>query len=154
MSDYPIDPIHFAGARRITPKDRSEGGAPLASLLNAAAQSAESETVKSGGSTDLSAADVDTVKAASRGVTTNLGTGTFTFTLPDFAAAPDGWEHTFIALDGAANNLVVVHAGTDTINGIAGDVDMTTANHEWTKIFKVPGATGWLGIGGTMVTPA
>lgn len=141
MSDFPINADHFVGGRRVTPVDTSEGGAPLASLLNAAGQSAESETAMSG-PVDLSAATADVVKAASRGLTTNSGASR-AYTLPDFASAPDGWEHTFIQL--TLHTLTVTHAGTDTINGVVGDLALDAA-HEWCKVMKVPGASGWYAV--------
>lgn len=151
MSNLPLDPTYFEGARRISPIDPSEGGAPLASLLNSAGQSSEAVDALTG-ALDLSAATAAVVKAASRKTSTNIGAAR-AFTLPDFATAPDGWEHTFIALDGVSNTFTVTHAGSDTINGIAGDIPLV-ANHGWCKISKAPSATGWAGIGGVMVTPA
>lgn len=153
MSDLPVDPDHFIGGQRVTPIDTSEGGAPLASLVNAAAQSAEASEAMTG-AIDLSAATAAVVKAASRKVTTNAGAAR-AYTLPDFASAPDGWEHTFISLDAATNEMTITHAGADTINGIAGDITLTTGlGHEWVKVFKAPGATGWHAIGGTLILPA
>jgi len=145
MSNLPIDPNYFEAARRITPIDESEGGAPLASLLNAAAQDAEAYASLSA-SVDLSAATAAAVKAASRGVTVNAGAAR-TYTLPVFADAPDGWTHTFIDIDAnTSNTLIVVAAGADTINGVAGDITLNS-NGEWCKVMKVPGATGWVAIG-------
>ena len=157
MSDqFPLESDAFTGAGRLTAQQRSEGRAqdkaPLFELLNTAALTSEDETVMSG-AIDLSAATAAVIAAANRGLTTNIGAAR-TFTLPDFAAAPEGWEHTLISFDAAAFELTIAAAGSDTINAIAGDITLTTANHEWVKVFKVPGATGWHAIGGTAVTPA
>lgn len=149
MSDLPIPSEHFSGGARLTPADRSEG-APLYSLLNAAAFSAESVVAMSG-AVDLSAADAATVAAANRRLVTNSGAAR-TFTLPVFADAPDHWEQTFISLDANANELTISSAAT--INGVAtGVIVLTTAAHEWVKVMKIPGASGWFAIGGTLVTP-
>lgn len=148
---FPLSPDTFSGGSRLTAQQDSEG-VPLYDLLNQVAVSAESAAALTG-AIDYSAATAAVVAAANRGLTTNAGANR-TVTLPTFATAPDGWEHTFMALDGATQNLVVAAAGADTINGVAGDIDLTTANHEWVKVFKVEGATGWYAIGGTTVTPA
>lgn len=153
MSDLPVSETHFEGGQRVTPKDDSEGGAPLHSLINALGQSLGEEVLAMSGAVDLSSLDEDELKAVNRRLVTNVGAAR-AFTLPDFATAPDGWEQTFISLDAATNELTIAAAGTDTINGIAGDIVLTTANHEWVKVAKLPGATGWFGIGGTLVTPA
>lgn len=152
MSDqFPLKSDAFTGGGRLTAAQRSEGrdGAPLFELLNEVARGAAGASALSA-SVDLSAASADVVAAANRGVSTNTGAAR-SLTLPDFASAPDGWEHTAIAFD--ASGFTVVHAGTDTINGIAGDLALAAA-HQWAKVMKLPGATGWTAIGGTMVTPA
>lgn len=151
MSDLPVASNYFVGGQRVSPIDSSEGGSNLASLLNAAGQNSEAAAALTA-SVDLSGATAAEVKAASRKLSTNAGAAR-AYTLPVFASAPDGWEHTFISIDGAANTFTVTHAGTDTINGVAGNVALAT-NHSWCKVFKVPGASGWYGVGGTMVTPA
>lgn len=152
MSDLPVKDTHFEGGQRVTPKDRSEGGAPLHLLINALGQEAEGILAMSA-AVDLSSDTEDELKAVNRRLVTNAGAAR-AFTLPDFDTAPDGWEQTFISLDALTNELSIVHAGTDTINGIAGDIVLTTADHEWVKVAKVPGATGWFATGGTLVTPA
>ena len=157
MSDkFPLESDAFSGGSRLTAAQESEGRAsnqaPLFSLMNAAAQTAESVAVLSA-SVDYSAATAAVIAAANRGLTTNTGAAR-SVTLPDFDSAPAGWEHTFIALDAQTNEFSIVHAGSDTINGVAGDVVMTTSAHEWVKVFKVAGASGWHVIGGTAPTPA
>jgi hypothetical protein len=149
MSDLPVLSQHFSGGARLTAADRSEG-APLYSLLNAAAFSAESVVAMSG-AVNLSTADAATVAAANRRIVTNSGAAR-TFTLPTFADAPDYWEQTFISLDAGTNELTISTAAT--INGVAtGVIVLTTASHEWVKVMKIPGASGWIAIGGTLVTP-
>lgn len=149
MSDLPIPSEHFSGGARLTAADRSEG-APLYSLLNAAAFSAESVVAMSG-AVNLATATAEVVAAANRRIVTNAGAAR-TFTLPVFANAPAYWEQTFISLDAATNEMTI--ASADTINGVAtGTIVLTTAAHEWVKVIKVPGASGWLAIGGTLVTP-
>lgn len=152
MSNLPITSTHFEGGQRLTPIDTSEGGAALASLLNSVASYAESASALAG-DLDLSAATAAAVKAANRGVTTNAGAAR-TLTLPDYAAAPDGWMHTMVDVDAnIAFSLTVVHAGTDTINGVAGDVTLN-AQGEWVTVLKLAGAAGWTAIGGAGVVPA
>lgn len=157
MSDkFPLESDAFSGAARLTAQQESEGRAsnqaPLFALLNAAAQTAEASSALAA-DLDLSAATDAVVAEANRGLTTNTGAAR-TVTLPVFADAPEGWEHTFIALDGATNDLVVARAGADTINGVGGSITLTTSDHEWLKVFKVPGASGWFAIAGTTPTPA
>lgn len=151
-NQFPLKPNAFSGGSRLTSADRSEGpdGAPLSELLNEASRTADDATALTG-ALDLSAATAAVIASANRGVSTNVGAAR-TLTLPDFATAPDGWEHTAISFDGVTNTFSVDHAGTDTINGIAGDVDLVT-NHAWIKVMKLPSATGWTAVGGTMVTP-
>lgn len=151
---FPLASDAFTGAGRLTAAQSSEGrdGAPLFELLNDAALSAEAAGAMAG-NVDLSAASSAVIAAANRELSTNIGAAR-TFTLPDFAAAPDGWEHTLISFDAVTNELTIAAAGTDTINAIAGDITLTTANHEWVKVMKIAGASGWLAIGGTAVTPA
>jgi hypothetical protein len=152
MSDqFPLKPDAFSGGSRLTAAQRSEGpdGAPLSELLNEAARGADDASALTG-SVDLSAATAAVVASANRGVSTNAGAAR-SLTLPDYASAPDGWEHTAIAFD--ASGFTVIHAGTDTINGIAGDVALAAA-HQWVKVMKLSSASGWTAIGGTMVTPA
>lgn len=155
MSDkFPLSSDAFTGGGRLTAQQASEGrdGAPLYDLLNQSAVSAEGVSAMSA-AVDLSAATAAAVAAANRQLTTNAGSAR-TFTLPDFDDAPAGWEHTFISLDAASNELTIAAGGSDTINGVAGDIVLTTAAHEWVKVFKVDGASGWFAIGGTLVTPA
>lgn len=154
MSDnFPLDSKAFSGQKRLhaASADNSTGGAPLYSLLNSLAAGADAASALTG-AVDLSAATAAVVASANREVSTNAGAAR-AYTLPDFDSAPDGWEHTFIAIDGGSNTFTVTHAGTDTINGIVGDVALA-ANHAWCKVSKISGASGWTGIGGTMVTPA
>ena len=153
---FPLESDAFSGGARLTAGQRSEGNAsdlaPLYEALNAAAQSAEASGAMTG-AVDLSAATDAVIAAANREVTTNAGAAR-TYTLPAYATAPDGWEHTFISLDAATNDMVIAAAGTDTINGVAGDITLTTTNYEWVKVMKLSGASGWTAIGGTTVTPA
>jgi len=152
MSNFPLSNDYFTGGQRLTPAQSSEGGAPLSQLLNAGAAAYET-AVAIAIDIDLSTASADIVKAASRGVTTNSGAAR-TFTLPVYADAPDGWTHTMIDIDSnIANTLTVVHAGADTINGVAGDVTLN-AQGEWVTVTKVAGASGWVAIGGAGVIPA
>lgn len=141
---FPLASDAFTGGGRLTTAQSSEGrdGAPLFELANAAAQSAEASAAMAG-AVDLSAATAAVVAAANREVATNSGASR-AFTLPDFADAPDGWEHTFVQL--SAHTLTVTHAGTDTINGIAGDVSLAAIG-DWCKVMKLSGATGWIMIG-------
>lgn len=150
---FPLESDAFSGGSRLTAQQESEGrdGAPLYDLLNQAASSAEASEALAA-NVDLSAATAAVVAAANRQVSTNSGAAR-TYTLPDFGDAPDGWEHTFIALDGASNTYSVDSAGADTINGVAGDLDLA-ADHEWAKVMKIPGTSGWTAIGGTLRTPA
>lgn len=158
MSDaFPLESDAFSGGARLTAQQQSEGRAsdqpPLYELMNRAAQSAEASGAMTG-AVDLSAAPAAVVAAANREVTTNAGAAR-AYTLPDFASAPDGWEHTFIDIDSnIANTLTVTHAGTDTINGTAGDVTLNSEG-EWCKVMKLSGATGWVMIGsGSGLVPA
>jgi len=152
---FPLSSDAFSGGSRLTAQQESEGpdAAPLYDLLNQSAQAAEGATAI-GVNIDFSAATAAVVAAANREVTTNAGAAR-TVTLPDFASAPDGWQHTFIDIDSnIANTLTVIHAGTDTINGTAGDVELNSEG-EWCKVMKVSGATGWIMIGtGTGLVPA
>lgn len=152
---FPLDSDAFSGGSRLTAQQASEGrdGSPLYELLNNAAQSAEASGAMTG-AVDLSVATAAVVAAANREVTTNAGAAR-AYTLPDFATAPDGWEHTFIDIDSnIANTLTVTHAGTDTINGTAGDVVLNSEG-EWCKVMKLAGATGWVMIGtGSGLVPA
>lgn len=151
MSDFPLDSNYFVGGQRITPIDDSEGGAALSSLLNASSMSVETELALTG-NVDYSAATAAVIQAANRSISTNSGAGR-SVTLPDFATAPEGWEHAFLAIDGGSNTLSVVHAGTDTINGVAGDISLN-ANQAWCRVIKLPDASGWLALGGTGFVPA
>lgn len=149
MSDkFPLSLDAFSGGSRLTAAQSSEGGdaAPLSELLNAATQSAEAVAAL-GASLDLSVATAAAVAAKNRQVTTNSGAAR-TFTLPVFATAPEGWEHTFIALDGVANTFSIDTPGAETINGVAGDLNLVT-DHGWAKVMKVPGAAGWIAIWAT-----
>lgn len=153
MSDkFPLSSDAFTGGGRLTAAQSSEGrdGAPLFELVNAAAQGAEASAAMAG-PVDLSAATAAVVAAANREVATNSGASR-AFTLPDFAGAPDGWEHTFVQL--SAHTLTVTHAGADTINDIAGDVALDAIG-EWCKVMKLAGHTGWVMIGTSAgLTPA
>lgn len=140
MSDLPVDANHFSGGRRLSPTRESEGGASLSQIVNALGQSVESAAVISG-AVDLSALDAPAVKAASRGLSSTNGAAA-TVTLPDFESAPEGWEHTFRAVDGSSNTLTVQAAGSDTIDG-AGSVALS-ADFASLKVMKVPGATEWI----------
>ena len=152
MSNFPLSNDYFTGGQRLTPAQSSEGGAPLSELMNAGAATYETATATAI-NIDLSTADAATVKAASRGVTTNTGAAR-TFTLPVYDDAPDGWTHTMVDIDpNIANTFTVIHAGADTINGIAGDVTLN-AQGEWVTVTKVTGASGWVAIGGAGVIPA
>ena len=153
-NDFPLSSDAFTGGGRLTAAQSSEGdAAPLVDLLNGLAAGADGATAMSG-ALDLSAATAAIVAAANRQISTNTGTAR-TLTLPDFATAPDGWTHTMISYDAATNEFTVAAGGTDTINGIAGDIVMTTGlGHEWVTVMKVAGATGWFAIGGTLVLPA
>jgi 5,10-methylene-tetrahydrofolate dehydrogenase/methenyl tetrahydrofolate cyclohydrolase len=152
MSNFPLSNDYFTGGQRLTPAQSSEGGAPLSQLLNSGAATYET-AVATAINIDLSTASADIVKGASRGVTTNSGAPR-TFTLPDYASAPDGWTHTMVDIDSnIANTFIVIHAGTDTINGVAGDVTLN-AQGEWVTVTKVTGASGWVAIGGAGVVPA
>lgn len=151
---FPLSSDAFSGGSRLTAQQESEGpdGAPLYDLLNQSVVSAEGASAMSA-AVDLSAATAAVVAAANRQLTTNAGAAR-SFTLPTFDDAPAGWEHTFISLDAASNELTIAVDGSDTINGVNGDIVLTTAAHEWVKVFKVAGASGWYAIGGTLVTPA
>lgn len=138
MSNLPISADYFSGGRRLTAADNSEGGVPLFGLINASGQAFESAAA--GATLDYSALTAEQVKAASRGITKNTG-GAITITLPDFGDAPDGWERTFLALDGGTNTLTVNRAGTDTING--GTSVALDSNGGWCRVVKVPGDTEW-----------
>lgn len=146
MSDLPLLSRHFSGGQNLTAEERGAGGqtpvdAPLFEAINAAGQTAE---VAEAGATvdysDTATFDAAAVKALSRGITKNTGAAA-TITLPDFSEAPDGWERTFLALDGTTNNVTVQRAGADTINGGASVV--LDADGAWVKVFKVPGDTEW-----------
>jgi len=157
MSDsFPLETDAFSGGSRLTAQQRSDGRAsdqaPLYELMNLATQSAEASSALAA-DLDLEAATAAVVASANRELITNAG-ATRTVTLPDFATAPDGWEQTFISLDAAVNELIVAPDTGGTINGVAGSITLTTAAHEWAKVMKVPGAAGWMAIGGTLVTPA
>jgi acetyl-CoA acetyltransferase len=139
MSNFPLTLETFEAGRRLTTRDESEGGPPLVTLLNEAAQPASSTAVLAG-NVDYSAASEAAVKAAGSAAVTNTGAAR-QVTLPDFASAPDGWTQTYIALD--ASGLTVAVAGADTINSVAGDVVLAAA-HDWCVILKAPGAATWL----------
>lgn len=155
MSDaFPVPADAFSGGTQLTDAQRSNtrDRPPLFELINLVQLRAEVAVAMSG-AVDLSAATAAAVADANRRLITNSGAAR-TFTLPTFDDAPDGWEQMFISLDAATNELTIAVAGTDTINGVNGDIVLTTAAHEWVHVFKVPGATGWFAVGGTLVTPA
>lgn len=153
---FPLESDAFSGGARLTAQQQSEGRAsdqpPLYELMNLCAFGAE-EVVAMSADIDLEAATVAAVASANRRLITNAGAAR-SFTLPDFASAPDGWEQTFISLDAGTNELTIAVDTGGTINGVAGDITLTSASHEWVKVMKTPGASGWFAIGGTLVTPA
>jgi hypothetical protein len=153
-NDFPLSSDAFSGGARLTAQQSSEGDAPpLVDLLNGLAAGADGATALSG-AVDYSAASAAVIAAANRQISTNAGAAR-TLTLPDFATAPDGWMHTMISYDAATQEYTIAAAGTDTINGIAGDIVLTTGlGHEWVQVMKVAGASGWFAIGGTLVLPA
>ena len=65
MSNLPITSTHFEGGQRLTPIDTSEGGAALASLLNAVATPYETATATAV-DIDLSAGDAQTTEHLGR----------------------------------------------------------------------------------------
>lgn len=157
MSDtFPLESDAFSGGARLTAAQRSQGRAsdqaPGFELFNLATQSAEARVVLAA-PLDLEAATAAVVADGNRELITNIGAAR-TVTLPDFATAPDGWEQTYIGLDAGTNELTIAVDTGGTINGVAGDITLTTASHEWVKVMKIPGAAGWIAIGGTTVTPA
>lgn len=157
MSNFPLKPDYFIGGQRVAPIDESEGGPPLALLINEVAQTSSSTEVLTG-DVDYSAVPAPplttagVVQAANRRTITNAGSAR-AVTLPDFDEAPNGWTQTYIALDAAG--LTVVAAGADTINGVNGTLTLALA-HDWATVTKVSGAPGWLatsagGAGSTLI---
>ena len=148
MQELPLKSDAFTGGQRLhSAAEEANSGPPLWIMLNNIAAGFNSATVLST-DLDLSAATTEVVESASYGLSIANGTNA-AVTLPDFASAPDGWAHSFVSL---GNTATIVHAGSDTINGIAGDITVPT--HGLVKVMKVTGLSGWLAVGGTAPTPS
>lgn len=146
MSDqFPLKSDAFSGGSRLTAQQRSEGpdGAPLFELLNEAQLGVSGDLAAAIGSAavDLSALTPAQLAELNGGVT-RLSTAAADVTLPTIANAPEGWSHTFIAVDGTANTQTISPSGADTMNGAA-SVDFSY-DHQAIKVYRPGSGTDWV----------
>jgi len=146
MSDqFPLKSDAFTGGGRLTAQQRSEGGdaAPLFELLNEAALGVSGDLAVAPGAAavDLSALTTEQLAPLNGGVT-RLSGAAADVTLPEIANAPEGWSHTFIAVDGTASTQTISPSGADTMNGAA-SVDFSY-DHQAIKVYRPGTGADWL----------
>lgn len=146
MSDqFPLKSDAFTGGSRLTAQQRSEGGdaAPLFELLNEAALGVSGDLSAAPGATavDLSALTAEQLAPLNGGVTRVTGAAA-DITLPLIATAPEGWSHTFIAVDGTASTQTISPSGSDTVNA-ATSLDFSY-DHQAIKVYRPATGTDWV----------
>lgn len=144
-NQFPLKPDAFSGGARLAAQQRSEGadGAPLYELLNEAALgvSGDLAAAASAVAVDLSVLTAAQLAALNGGVTRLSGVAA-DVTLPEISATPEGWCHTFIAVDGTASTQTISPSGSDTMNGAA-SVNFSY-DHQAIKVYRPGSGVDWV----------